>query len=454
MTVTGGSKKPTIEAKVSPRMLKFSLVAPLERPVDAEVIPAKGDPHHRGAKAAAAAQSEVVNNEYCSACRGKGALICCESCPKSYHFTCIDPPIDEDAIPQENWYCTSCDSARTAKASASPHVPPAQASSPALRGDAAAGSGGSEATSSAPPRNVSEIWRKVNKRVSSAEPRAFSLPKRFRQTLSAEEATLAVECEKRPLADVLPPHQRAPAEGAMVAPGPGEPSPAVALLHHPQYDRYPAHLAMDYRDQLSQMLANGTARHSPQAAGPSEPVRVGGRERTTSEGYCHCCNQPAAAPMKPLLCCDRCALLWHLDCLPYALAVPPSPTRIWSCPLHMDESNLSRVIWDEHALQRALYASSVGAGGNIALSHWNVAPSIVGHGWGGLATGDGLLSRHVDILPEQAIRFNFGWKAKQCRRQAQSGGGSAAAGFCHVPCDVRAIYEAVRSEGHRSRCMR
>lgn len=48
------------------------------------------------------------NDGHCSACQGTGKLLCCDDCPKSFHFTCIEPPIEEADIPDEPFFCMSC----------------------------------------------------------------------------------------------------------------------------------------------------------------------------------------------------------------------------------------------------------------------------------------------------------------------------------------------------------
>eukprot|EP01091_Cochliopodium_minus_P018448 TRINITY_DN748_c0_g2_i1.p1 TRINITY_DN748_c0_g2~~TRINITY_DN748_c0_g2_i1.p1 ORF type:complete len:685 (+),score=199.84 TRINITY_DN748_c0_g2_i1:55-2109(+) len=48
----------------------------------------------------------LINNDHCEACGEGGSLLCCEDCPKSFHFVCLDPPITE--IPEEAWFCRSC----------------------------------------------------------------------------------------------------------------------------------------------------------------------------------------------------------------------------------------------------------------------------------------------------------------------------------------------------------
>ena len=33
-------------------------------------------------------------------------LVCCDGCPRSYHFTCCDPPLKE--APADDWFCMKC----------------------------------------------------------------------------------------------------------------------------------------------------------------------------------------------------------------------------------------------------------------------------------------------------------------------------------------------------------
>ncbi|KAI9137554.1 hypothetical protein BKA69DRAFT_1128093 [Paraphysoderma sedebokerense] len=50
-------------------------------------------------------------NDQCDACRGYGRFLCCESCPRAFHFSCLNPPLDIDEAPEEaHWYCNACKS--------------------------------------------------------------------------------------------------------------------------------------------------------------------------------------------------------------------------------------------------------------------------------------------------------------------------------------------------------
>ncbi|GAA6061611.1 hypothetical protein JCM10212_000919 [Sporobolomyces blumeae] len=51
----------------------------------------------------------LPNNDYCDACGGKGDFLCCDGgCLRSFHFGCLEPPLEIDEVPDESWYCKAC----------------------------------------------------------------------------------------------------------------------------------------------------------------------------------------------------------------------------------------------------------------------------------------------------------------------------------------------------------
>ncbi|KAF6807305.1 PHD-finger domain-containing protein [Colletotrichum sojae] len=50
------------------------------------------------------------NDDYCSACGGVGDLVCCENCPRSFHFGCVD--LDQNDTTPDEWFCNLCFSIR------------------------------------------------------------------------------------------------------------------------------------------------------------------------------------------------------------------------------------------------------------------------------------------------------------------------------------------------------
>ncbi|XP_044146953.1 autoimmune regulator-like [Bufo gargarizans] len=46
------------------------------------------------------------NDDECSVCRDGGELLCCDGCPRSFHLSCLVPPLTY--IPSGTWRCDSC----------------------------------------------------------------------------------------------------------------------------------------------------------------------------------------------------------------------------------------------------------------------------------------------------------------------------------------------------------
>ncbi|XP_058876849.1 chromodomain-helicase-DNA-binding protein 3 isoform X1 [Acipenser ruthenus] len=51
-------------------------------------------------------EEEDDHLEYCGVCKDGGELLCCDSCPSSYHLHCLNPPLPE--IPNGEWLCPRC----------------------------------------------------------------------------------------------------------------------------------------------------------------------------------------------------------------------------------------------------------------------------------------------------------------------------------------------------------
>eukprot|EP00041_Stephanoeca_diplocostata_P019599 m.425268 g.425268 ORF g.425268 m.425268 type:complete len:500 (-) comp21345_c0_seq3:803-2302(-) len=50
----------------------------------------------------------IHNDDYCGNCGLGGVLICCERCSFAFHFLCCTPPLNPDALPEEDWLCCQC----------------------------------------------------------------------------------------------------------------------------------------------------------------------------------------------------------------------------------------------------------------------------------------------------------------------------------------------------------
>jgi len=53
-------------------------------------------------------RTQVDNNDFCTSCSGNGELLCCDGCVRSFHFLCLDPPMNPDYPPTGSWFCYVC----------------------------------------------------------------------------------------------------------------------------------------------------------------------------------------------------------------------------------------------------------------------------------------------------------------------------------------------------------
>ncbi|KAI9849729.1 MAG: hypothetical protein M1838_000090 [Thelocarpon superellum] len=95
--------KKTARVKVSPMKKKAGVIAGIARSGAGQDGPV--------GHAATTERGEDDNEDFCSACGGNGDLLCCDGCDRSFHFTCLDPPMDKDQLP-ETWFCYVCASSR------------------------------------------------------------------------------------------------------------------------------------------------------------------------------------------------------------------------------------------------------------------------------------------------------------------------------------------------------
>ncbi|GMK53711.1 hypothetical protein CspeluHIS016_0102970 [Cutaneotrichosporon spelunceum] len=130
------------------------------RRVGSRVASAKAGGGRKGKKAEGPEiVNEIVNQDFCSACRGIGRFLCCDGCPRSFHFMCLEPPFRIDELPEsETWYCNKCASERN----------------PAPAHDSPSGIKFTD-------RTISTVFGHLIKRVENNNPEQFRLPQDIRQ---------------------------------------------------------------------------------------------------------------------------------------------------------------------------------------------------------------------------------------------------------------------------------
>ena len=61
----------------------------------------------KGKKKKNFANDESEHQEYCEVCQQGGEIILCDTCPRAYHLCCLDPELDE--APEGKWSCPHCE---------------------------------------------------------------------------------------------------------------------------------------------------------------------------------------------------------------------------------------------------------------------------------------------------------------------------------------------------------
>lgn len=133
-------------------------------------------------------------------------------------------------------------------------------------------------------------------------------------------------------------------------------------------------------------------------------------KRIVYEGNCQHClcgtmlteDTPSKEQRNPLISCDICSLLFHIDCLPNPMICAPSPGVPFTCPLHLDYSNLKEIFLDDDVkisnIQDSLWTS--GGGGSGGGSGY---PKIGIESWPG---------ENLFIWPESSIKCQMSWRVR------------------------------------------
>uniref|UniRef100_A0A8D3CZQ5 PHD finger protein 12 n=1 Tax=Scophthalmus maximus TaxID=52904 RepID=A0A8D3CZQ5_SCOMX len=282
----------------------------------------------------------ATNHDTCDSCREGGDLLCCDHCPAAFHLQCCNPPLSEEMLPPGEWMCHRCNvrkKKREQKSDQTNGLPDRsstkRAASPAveLELNAAAGPGLRVA-------QVRLLDRRTNSRPSSRPgtptSNTSSTPTPSEEQNDGEEEPAEPEDEV----------QGAELDGAIVS----TPTPrllkrpfqlliAAAMERNPTQFQLPSELTCttalpgsSKRRRKEELLGKPFRRpqHELDSNGLVPlPVRV-----------CFSCNR--SCRMAPLIQCDYCPLLFHMDCLDPPLTALPAGK--WMCPNHVEHLVLNQ----------------------------------------------------------------------------------------------------------------
>lgn len=309
-------------------------------------------------------QPEHENDDWCAACMQPGSFLCCDTCSNSFHFLCLDPPVDPDNLPEGDWSCPHC--LFTQQFPTQPKLNKAQRS---YAKDVAKHTG-------------SAMFAGLLFNVQGHNPRQFELPHALRSTFAGvhttERAKYADETEKPPV-------------------------PYRLLANAP------------YGQSVSKLDSYAPDNHYA----PNEDQdndRDHDDENNPHFLCCYRCKQTRFGSWEHpedsrlLITCDYCNTPWHLDCVP---DVPRASLKNlgykWKCPLHANTQHGRRLARKQHRQCRPT-AQSCGDPNNgdieITLEPVQAPGSItMVADFEKMATGDAV--DIVPVVPETAVKTDF-----------------------------------------------
>ncbi|KAM4590097.1 PHD finger protein 12-like [Fundulus diaphanus] len=295
----------------------------------------------------------ATNHDTCDSCREGGDLLCCDHCPAAFHLQCCNPPLSEEMLPPGEWMCHRCNMRKkkreqkseqtngfpdrpTTKRSTSPTgeldvntgplrldgLPPgAGAAGPGLRVaqvrllDRRTGSRPSSRPGT-PTSNTSSTPTPSEEQNDGEEEAAD--PEDDVQAVEPDGATLsspAPRLLKRPFQLLIAAAmERNPTQFQL----PSELTCTTALPGSSKRRRKEELLGKPFRRPQHELDPNGLV---------PLPVKV-----------CFSCNR--SCRLAPLIQCDYCPLLFHMDCLDPPLTALPAGK--WMCPNHVEHLVLNQ----------------------------------------------------------------------------------------------------------------
>ena len=262
--------------------LRRMTAAPLARPPTSKLMHVSGDMADGDA-------SDGGNNEFCETCGGVGHFICCDGCPRSFHFACINPPLDIDGLPStigdesDTWFCNVCRAAKKPE-----------------KGKGRGKRGG--------------MFEPLLRHAEETNPTIFALPpdirNYFKGVATASDGSYVnshmlrpIKVNKFGIVDEREPLKLKDKNGKPI---------------------------LCYRCGESAMPADKIAK-----AYPERPARAAAKAAIAAVTS-QTADEDGKSGWRKVVSCDFCSLHWHLDCLTPPLASMPSLSRKWMCPNHVE----------------------------------------------------------------------------------------------------------------------
>ncbi|XP_076842597.1 PHD finger protein 12 [Brachyhypopomus gauderio] len=356
----------------------------------------------------------ATNHDTCDSCREGGDLLCCDHCPAAFHLQCCNPPLSREMLPPGDWMCHRCTVRKKKREQKKEQINglmlAKQAPSPAaeldlgtLRLDPTVAVGGTGLRAA-----VAQV-RLLERRPSSRPATPTS------NASSTDTPTLSEQNDmEEDLLDVEDEAQGSEPESAGTTATLKRPFDlliAAAMQRNPTQFQLPNDLTCttalpgtSKKRRKDEMTGKNVKRpqHELDHYGLVPlPVRV-----------CYTCSR--SCRLAPLIQCDYCPLLFHMDCLDPPLTA--MPTGRWMCPNHIEHLVLNQrsltlsnrcQLFDRFQDRISQHAVKVDFLQRIHRQHPPTRRALHSHGKKALKVPDAIKSQYENppvMIPSAGIR--------------------------------------------------
>lgn len=284
----------------------------------------------------------ATNHDTCDSCREGGDLLCCDHCPAAFHLQCCNPPLSREMLPPGDWMCHRCTVRKKKREQKKEQInglldrqlkqlpsPAPEQECGTLRLDPTVGSGGIGLRAAVAQVRLLERRPSSRPATPNSNTSSTDTPTPSEQN-DMEEDLLDVEDEAQGSETEL-------SNTSTTLKRPFDLLIAAAMQRNPTQFQLPNDFTCTTalpgtskrrrKDELSGRNAKRPQHELDHYGLVPLPVKV-----------CYTCNR--SCRLAPLIQCDYCPLLFHMDCLDPPLTA--YPTGRWMCPNHIQHLVLNQ----------------------------------------------------------------------------------------------------------------
>ncbi|XP_058268428.1 PHD finger protein 12 [Hemibagrus wyckioides] len=296
----------------------------------------EGEKRSRKLERSSRRAGRATNHDTCDSCREGGDLLCCDHCPAAFHLQCCNPPLSREMLPPGDWMCHRCTVRKKKREQKKEQIngllQAKQTPSPAAELDLG--------TLRLDPTVAGTGLRAAVAQVRLLERRPSSRPATPTSNASSTDTPTPSEHNdvEEDLLDV-----EDEAQGSEPESGPSTLKRPFDLLIAAAMQRNPTQFQLP-NDLTCTTALPGTSKKRRKEEMTGKNVK---RPQHELDHYglvplpvkvCYTCSR--SCRLAPLIQCDYCPLLFHMDCLDPPLTA--MPTGRWMCPNHIEHLVLNQ----------------------------------------------------------------------------------------------------------------